>query len=85
MKVEEEPFATTWLGEPLAADVMRHNAYVAGWEHGAADHRPSSSFWERLRVLGLMEVYQEGHEDGERARRAAFEKARKVRERARGV
>lgn len=80
MKVEETPFQTVHpLGHPLRREVLRHNAYVAGWEHGAADHRPEISYWQTMRELDLLGVYEEGREDGKNARSAAWEKAAKLR------
>jgi len=79
MKVEESLFRTWHRGMPVPRDVLRHNAYTAGWEHGAADHRAPGAYWKMMWALGLGAIYSEGIEDGRRARKSAFEKAAKLR------
>ena len=80
MKVEESPFVTAHLGTPISRGVLEHNAYVVGWEHGAADHRPGSTYWQTMRELGLLETYTKGRENGTKARSAAWEKATRGRD-----
>lgn len=75
MRVTESPFKTEFLGYPIAPGVLRHNAYVAGWEHGGADFRPSGVWWDQMHALGLAAEYEEGRADGANARGLAWAKA----------
>ena len=77
--VEDGTFKTEHLGHPIAPGVLRHNAYSAGWEHGASDFRPDSAYWQRMTDLGLREVYGRGRCDGTTARGLAWEHARALR------
>ena len=75
----DSPFETELCGVPIAPEILQHNAYVAGWEHGAADHRPSSEFYVQMRALGLAEVYYQGRTAGTRARNLAWATAARIR------
>lgn len=66
---------TVHLGYPIATNVLRHNAYVAGWEHGATDFRADLPWWDQMRELDLTNVYIHGFESGRAARELAFEVA----------
>ena len=63
-------------GAPIAADVLRHNAYTLGWEHGAADYVPPTA---ELPTGIYRDLYWRGHEDGHAARAVAWTIAAAVR------
>lgn len=70
---------TEHLGYPITQDVLRHNAYVAGWEHGATDFRADMPWWNQMRELDLIGPYTHGLESGQTARELAFKVAKEVR------
>jgi len=78
MKVVEEPLSLLHLGRRIAPEVLRHNAYTVGWEHGAADHRPSAEFVRKIERLVVGDVYWRGLQDGAAARSAAWETAAEI-------
>jgi|APSaa5957512622_1039677.scaffolds.fasta_scaffold00264_7 hypothetical protein len=53
--------------------VVRHNAYVLGWEHGAANHNPNIR--RVIHDVALRGHYYAGRKDGELARERAFRHA----------
>ena len=66
------------FGTPLPIDVLRHNAYTLGWEHGATDARVSRT--EQPEIEALQKIYRQGYLDGAAARGKAFQTARELRE-----
>jgi hypothetical protein len=71
---KREPFAVTHglLLKPLTQPVLRHNAYVCGWEDGAVDVYDNDTIPAALRP-----DYSQGYKDGTAARGRGFREARK--------
>ena len=72
-----ERMPTEVYGVPVAPEVQRHNAYVAGFEDGATDAFGWDDYGHGMRVGGLD--YRAGFTAGKAARKAAFEEARRRR------